>query len=178
MKKVLIISSSPVQGGNSDTLCNEFFRGARESGHSVEKIFLRDRRIHFCSGCMICQTTGLPCRLKDDAIDIISEMLRSDVIILATPVYFNSMSAQLKTLVDRCRSAVTKLREKEFVFIVTGESSDKGKLYDTVTAMTGFVNSLHSSRLKGVVYAPGVKFAGDVTGKPAMKEAYEMGLRI
>lgn len=48
-KKVLILSSSPRRGGNSDTLCDEFMRGAIESNHEVEKIFLRDKTIHYCT---------------------------------------------------------------------------------------------------------------------------------
>ena len=50
-KKVLILSGSPRRGGNSDLLCDEFLRGARESGHEVEKIFLRDKQIDPCNAC-------------------------------------------------------------------------------------------------------------------------------
>ena len=53
-KKVLILSSSPRRGGNSDTLCDEFLRGAQEAGHEVEKIFLKDKTIHYCTGCGVC----------------------------------------------------------------------------------------------------------------------------
>ena len=53
-KKVLILSSSPRRGGNSDTLCDEFMRGAMESGNEVEKIFLRDKIINYCTGCSTC----------------------------------------------------------------------------------------------------------------------------
>lgn len=54
MKNVLILSSSPRRGGNSDTLCDEFMQGAIESGHRVEKVFLRDKTIHPCTGCGVC----------------------------------------------------------------------------------------------------------------------------
>ena len=53
-KKVLILSASPRKGGNSDVLCDTFLRGATEAGHSVEKIFLRDKNIHYCTGCGVC----------------------------------------------------------------------------------------------------------------------------
>lgn len=66
-KKVLILSSSPRRNGNSDTLCNEFMRGAVESGHTVEKIFLRDKTIHYCTGCSTCSFLQKPCPQKDDA---------------------------------------------------------------------------------------------------------------
>lgn len=54
MKNVLILSSSPRRGGNSDTLCDEFLRGALDAGHVAEKIFLRDKTINYCTGCGTC----------------------------------------------------------------------------------------------------------------------------
>ena len=59
-KKVLILSSSPRLGGNSDTLCNEFMRGAIESGNEAENVFLRDKTIHYCTGCSTCSLHGKP----------------------------------------------------------------------------------------------------------------------
>ena len=95
-KKVLILSSSPRRGGNSDTLCDEFMRGAAESNHEVEKIFLRDKTIHYCTGCSTCSLYQKPCPQKDDAAEIIEKMVDADVIVMATPVYFYTMSAQMK----------------------------------------------------------------------------------
>ena len=66
-KNILILSSSPRRGGNSDTLCDEFMRGAIESGNQVEKIFLRDKNIHPCTGCSVCSRYKKPCPQKDDA---------------------------------------------------------------------------------------------------------------
>ena len=88
MKNVLILSSSPRRGGNSDTLCDEFMQGAIESGHRVEKVFLRDKTIHPCTGCGVCSQYKKPCPQKDDAAEIIGKMLAADVIVMATPVYF------------------------------------------------------------------------------------------
>lgn len=63
-KRILIISSSPRRKGNSDTLCDEFMRGAIEAGHEVEKIFLRDKRIEYCTGCGTCSVHNKPCPQK------------------------------------------------------------------------------------------------------------------
>ena len=60
-KKVLIISSSPRKGGNSDLLCDEFMKGAIEAGNEVEKIFLKDKTDHPCTGCSVCSMYGKPC---------------------------------------------------------------------------------------------------------------------
>ncbi len=66
-KKVLIISASPRKGGNSDTLCDEFMKGAIDSGNTVEKIFLRDKNINYCTGCGFCNTNDYTaCSQKDD----------------------------------------------------------------------------------------------------------------
>ena len=72
-KKVLILSSSPRRNGNSDLLCNEFMRGAAEAGHQVEKIFLKDKHINYCTGCSVCSMYGKPCPQKDDAAEVVEK---------------------------------------------------------------------------------------------------------
>ena len=113
MKKILILSSSPRRGGNSDTLCDEFLRGATEAGNEAEKIFLRDKNINYCTGCSVCSMYGKPCPQKDDMSEIIEKMLAADVIVMATPVYFYTMSAQMKTLIDRCCARYTEMIKKK-----------------------------------------------------------------
>ena len=113
-KRILILSSSPRKGGNSDTLCDEFLRGAKETGNEAEKIFLRDKKINYCTGCSTCSLHHKPCPQKDDATEIIDKMVAADVIVMATPVYFYTMSAQMKTLIDRCCGLYTERNDKEF----------------------------------------------------------------
>ena len=99
-KKILVISTSPRMGGNSETLADEFTRGAREAGHETEKICLYDKTIEFCKGCLACQKTER-CMIHDDAAAIVERMRQADVLVFATPVYFYEMSGQMKTLLDR-----------------------------------------------------------------------------
>ena len=73
-KKVLVLSSTPRKGGNSDVLCDKFTQGAKEVGHSVEKINLREKHINYCTGCGAC-TRGMTCPQKDDATEIIQKMI-------------------------------------------------------------------------------------------------------
>jgi len=156
-KKVLILSSSPRRGGNSDTLCDEFVRGAIESGNEAEKVFLRDKTIHYCTGCSTCSLHGKPCPQKDDAAEIIEKMVATNVIVMATPVYFYTMSAQMKTLIDRCCGLYTKMKNKEFYFIVTAAEDDRKLMERTVDTFQGFLNCLENPTIKGVVYGTGVK---------------------
>ena len=174
-KKVLILSSRPRRNGNSDTLCNEFMRGAVESGHTVEKIFLRDKTIHYCTGCSTCSFLQKPCPQKDDAAGVIGKMVEADVIVMATPVYFYTLSAQMKTLIDRCCARYLEMKGKEFYFILTAAEESVPMMERTVECFRGLLDCLEDPREKGVVYGVGAWRAGDIEGMPAMDEAYAMG---
>ena len=101
MKNILILSGSPRKGGNSDLLCDEFLRGAQESGNKVEKIFLRNKKIGYCNACYYCKKSGGKCTIQDDMSEILDKMQAADVIVLASPVYFYSIDAQMKAVIDR-----------------------------------------------------------------------------
>lgn len=174
-KNILILSSSPRRGGNSDLLCDEFMRGAVENGNQVEKIFLRDKVVHPCLGCSVCSEHKKPCPQKDDAAAIVSKMLSADVIVMATPVYFYAMSAQMKTLIDRCCGPYTEMRNKEFYFIATAAEEDPSIMDRIVTNFRGFLDCLENPVIKGTVFCGGVWHVGEIKGNPALSEAYEMG---
>ena len=91
-KKVLIISSSPRKGGNSDMLCDEFMKGALETGNEVEKIFLKEKAIHPCTGCSVCSMYGKPCPQKDDAAEIEHKKITAEVNEMQTPHYIYTIS--------------------------------------------------------------------------------------
>ena len=118
-KNILILSGSPRKGGNSDILCDRFMEGARESGHRAEKVFLRDKNIGYCIGCEACHQNNGVCVQKDDMAGILEKMIAADVIVMATPVYFYTMDAQMKTLIDRCVARYTEISNKAFYFIAT-----------------------------------------------------------
>ncbi|MGN1008060.1 MAG: flavodoxin family protein, partial [Butyricicoccus sp.] len=122
-KNVLILSGSPRKGGNSDLLCDAFLRGAQEAGHSVEKIFLRSKKVAPCNACYACKNG--PCAIKDDMAEILDKMLAADVIVMASPVYFYSINAQMKAVIDRSVARWLEIKNKEFYYIMTAaEASD------------------------------------------------------
>lgn len=178
MKNVLILSASPRRGGNSDTLCDRFAEGAREAGHTVEKIFTRDKKIGYCVGCGYCFTAH-KCSQKDDMAEIIEKMLAADVIVFATPVYFYSMDAQMKTLIDRTTPRYEDMRDKECYFILTAADTEKANLERTMEAFRGFTEDcLDGAKECGVIYGTGAWNMGEIQGTPAFNEAYEMGKGI
>ena len=177
-KRVLVLSSSPRRGGNSDTLCDEFIRGAQQSGHEVEKLFLRDHKINYCMGCGVCNSTH-NCIQKDDMESILDSMVNADVIVMATPVYFYTMDGQMKTLIDRTVPRYTEIANKDFYFIVTAADNDKKMLDKTIEGFRGFTDDcLPNAHEKGIIYGTGVWQVGDVKHSAVMDEAYNMGRNI
>ncbi len=177
MKKVLILSGSPRKNGNSDILCDEFARGAAEAGHQVEKIRVAEKSIGYCRACYACRGTGV-CAIKDDMDEIMQKMISADVLVLASPVYFYSVDAQLKALIDRTVARWTKVKDKEFYYIVTAADSDKKAAATTLACFRGYADCVEGAREKGIVYGMGVYEKGEVKSTPAMTEAYEMGKAV
>ena len=174
-KQVLVLSASPRKGGNSDTLCDEFVRGALDAGNKAEKIFLRDRAVNYCTGCGICYTTH-KCVQKDDMAEILEKMIAADVIVMATPVYFYTMDAQMKTLIDRTVPRYLEISNKDFYFIIAGADPDESSLERTINGFRGFTEDcLDNAKEKGILYAAGLWQAGEAQSSPYLKKAYEMG---
>lgn len=175
MKNVLIISSSPRRHGNSDLLCDMFAKGAEESGNNVEKIFLKDKEINYCTGCGVCNTTH-SCVIKDDMAEILDKMVNADVIVLATPVYFYSMAAQMKTLIDRTVPRYTEISDKVFYFIMTAADPDRAALERTLEGFRGFTEDcLDGAREAGIIYGTGAWQIGEIKNTDAYEQAYQMG---
>jgi len=176
-KTVLVLSASPRKGGNSDLLCDQFVKGAQEAGHQVEKIFLGDKAISYCIGCETCMQNGGICVQDDDMEEILQKMIDADVLVLATPVYFYSMDAQMKTVIDRTVARYTEIANKEFYFIATAAADDKKLLERTIEGFRGFTDCLSDAQEKGVVYGCGAWKKGDILKKGTMDQTYEMGKR-
>lgn len=177
-KKVLILSRSPRKGGNSDLLCDEFMRGALEAGHQVEKIRVASKKIAPCSGCYYCRNHGGECARKDDMAEILQKMIDTDVLVLATPVYFYSIDAQLKTLVDRSLARWREVRGKELYYIVTMAEADLSAADTTLACLHGYADCVAGAVERGTIIGSGVYEPGKVLGTPAMEKAYRMGKTI
>jgi len=174
-KKILVVSSSPRKGGNSDVLCDEFIRGAKDTGKDAEKLFLRDYKINYCTGCGVCNNTH-KCVQKDDMAVLLDKMVESDVIVFATPIYFYSVCAQLKTFIDRCVPRYTEISNKDFYFIVSAADPNHSSMERAISCMRGFSEDcLSGTNEKGIIYGTGAWNIGDIKKSHAMKEAYEAG---
>ncbi|MBQ8743206.1 MAG: flavodoxin family protein [Clostridia bacterium] len=177
MKKVLILSGSPRKHGNSDILCDEFAKGAILAGHEVEKIRVAEKKIGYCLGCYACKSTGV-CAIKDDMAEILQKMIDADVLVLASPVYFYSIDAQLKTLIDRTVARWLEVKNKEFYYIVTAADEELSSAETTLACFRGYADCVEGAREMGVICGMGAYEKGEIVGSPAMTEAFEMGRSV
>lgn len=177
-KKVLILAGSPRKGGNSDILCDEFLRGAQDAGHTVEKIRVVEKKVAPCSGCYYCNTHGGACVHKDDMADILQKMIDADVIVLASPVYFYAISAQLKAVIDRTVARWLEVKDKELYYITTMADEGKASADTTLACFRGYADCVEGAMEKGTLVASGVYEPGAVRSTPAMAQAYEMGKNV
>lgn len=178
MKNVLILSGSPRKGGNSDLLCDEFMRGALERGHKVEKIRIADKKIGYCRACYYCRDHGGECAIKDDMAEVLQKMIDADVIVLASPVYFYSIDAQLKAVIDRTVARWLEVKNKEFYYIVTCADEQKASAETTLDCFRGYADCVNGSKECGAIYGTGVYEKGKIIGTKAFSDAYEMGKNV
>ena len=123
---ILVLQGSPNADGSTALLAREFARGAREAGHAVEIADVAALDIAPCTGCVACGYGG-PCALHDDFDGLRERILSADMLVLATPLYYYGMTAQLKTVIDRFCSAnplISGKRLKSALLAVAWNSDD------------------------------------------------------
>ena len=183
--KVLGIYGSPRRGGNTEALLKEFLRGCRESQAETEEIFLRDLKITPCLEIYACRKEGM-CPIRDDMQNLYAKIVDADILVLASPVFFYSVSAQAKAFIDRCQAFWSKkylLRQpispgkkgRRGVFISVG-GSQGGKVFDgAVMTMKYFFDAVDMIFYKSLLYR-GIDEKGGILNHPeALAEAYGLG---
>lgn len=175
MKKLLIITGSPRRRGNTSILCDEFARGAAEAGHTVERIDAARLNIKGCLGCNVCLQNNGNCVQNDDIKIIRDKMVSADVIVLASPIYFYTMPAQLKALIDRTYNFYQELAGKEFYYIITCAGPGMEYTETMISALRGFTCCIPDAKESGTLCATGLNNIGEVRDMPEFIKAYEMG---
>ena len=136
---------------------------------------MAEQKINFCTGCGLCIYHDKPCPQKDDVEAIQQKMSAADLIVMATPVYFYSICAQLKMLIDRLCAYNEKMRGKPFGFIMTSEDGDPACMDRPLETFRGYLVCLKDVTERFVLRAAGVTHLGDAAKSPYMEEAYELG---
>lgn len=177
-KNILIISSSPRANSNSHALAESFAKGAESVGNTVDIVRLADKNIAFCKGCLACQKTQ-KCVIRDDAAEITEKMKNADVIVFASPVYYETISGQLKTMLDRANPLYTADYRFRDVYLLSAAAVDsESEVSGSVSAIKGWADCFERAELKGMVFGGGVSDPGDIRGHSAIEKAFEAGKNI
>ena len=186
MAEILAISGSPRRKGNTATLLDRAVQGAVDAGARVEKIVLRDLKMSPCLEIYGCKETGR-CIIQDDFQQVYDQLLACRGLILASPIFFYTVSAHVKILMDRCQSLWVKKYWidkipfgkwepiRKGLFISVGATKGK-KLFDgTLLTINYFFDTLDMELWKSLLYR-GLDFDGDVLKHPEyLQEAYRTG---
>lgn len=179
-KKIITVLGSPRKDGASAALARKIAEGAKDNGAVIEEIFLQDMKISPCKGCGACQkNNSRKCVIKDDMQKLYPLLQKADGFILATPVYWCSISAQLKAFIDRSYALVEM---KTFTTIFTNKKLVLAISYGDPDVLTSgamniirtFQDILNFSRGEciGVVHCAGK------TDKKILEAAYETGRKF
>lgn len=176
--EILVLHGSARKHGNTGVLSDAFLRGAADGGHRGEKIELKDLDIRDCLGCGLCRENGGTCVQKDDMQKIYAKMLRADVVVLASPVYFYTWPSMMKRLIDRTFAIEKQLTHKKFYLISAGAAPDGAHMQTMLDSFHQYVDCFPDSTEGGIVFGYGTNVPGGVTNTPAMAQAHEMGKNI
>ncbi len=175
---IQILSGSPRKGGNTELLAEAFAKGAAMH-HHVEIISVRDYKVNPCLGCNACfKNDANTCVQKDDMTVIYEKMSQADMLVIASPVYFYSISAQLKTVIDRFHNPIRdSFHIKKMALLLVGAAS-LPELFDAI--LTEYNLCLKFFKLKdaGKILVRGVKDKGDIKNTDALNEAFALGCSI
>ena len=178
MKRVIVISTSLRHGSNSDILAVNFVEGAKVGGNEVEKISLVGKNIQFCKGCLGCQKLGR-CVIDDDVNEIMAKVLKADVVVWATPIYYYEMSGQMKTLIDRMNAMYSQDYKFRDVYLLTTAAEDEEDTSKRAeNGLTGWIDCYPKSRLAGTLFCGGVNDSREIEGNPKLQEAYKLGQNL
>ena len=123
---ILVLQASPNLRGSTSILVEEFARGARAAGHEVTRVDVARLNIAPCTGCVACGYEG-PCVQHDDMDGLRAQILAADMLVLATPLYYYGMAAQLKCVIDRfcsANSSITRKRMRSALLTVAWNADD------------------------------------------------------
>ena len=110
--------------------------------------------------------------------EVLQKIIDADVIVLSSPVYFYSIDAQLKTVIDRTVARWTEVKDKEFYYIVTCADEERESQERNIECFRGYADCVESAMEKGIIYATGVYQPGEIRNSPSFAEAYEMGKTV
>jgi multimeric flavodoxin WrbA len=182
MSKIVVFVGSVRKGGNTELLARAFAEGARQK-HEVDVISVADYRVNPCIGCDACaRREGNTCFQQDDMPAIYAKLTEADVVVIASPVYFYGISAQLKAVIDRLHTPMREkfpIKKAAMLLVAAAEGPvHLPTVFDSIKMQYQLVIDFFKIQNAGMVLVGNVKEPGDIKDHPALKEAFDLGASI
>jgi len=184
--KVLGLNGSPREGGNTDLLLDKVLEGARSKGALTEKIILNKLKFIPCQECETMADDGL-CLVKDDMQAVYKKIKEADAIVFASPVFFGSLSAQSKMMIDRFQCAWrakyifkkdTGYKKMPGIFISLEGSARKDFFENAKVIVKNFFATINAA-YKGELFCPGIEEKASILKHPGyLKKAFDLGVKL
>lgn len=186
--KIVGICGSPRERGNTAILLKDALRGAQKAGATVEEIFLKDKTMSPCLEIYGCKKDG-QCVIKDDFQEVAEKMIQADALILASPIFFYTVSAHTKILIDRCQSLWVKRyllqlpispgrRRRKGAFIAVGATRGKRLFEGVILTVRYFFDALDVD-LSATLLVRGIDAKGQILDHPEqIRAAYDLGSKL
>ena len=175
MSNIIIFIGSMRKNGNTARLTQSFAEGAARN-NNVEIVSVADYYVNPCIGCNSCFTRkGNKCFQNDDMVQIYEKLQNADIVVIASPVYFYGISAQLKAIVDRLHTPMRNTFHIKRLGLLLVGAAELPNLFDPIVMQYQMVLDFFKLESIGTVLVRGVKDIGDIENNPALKEAYELG---
>lgn len=181
-KNVLVLMSAGTRFGNTDRLTDAYIKGLVEKGHSVTKVYLGSMRIEGCRGCGLCQRHAHKCAIRDDMQDLYPLFAECDTVVMASPLYFWTITSRLKAFIERLYAISTddKYPSKDTVLLMTA-GDDNDTTFEQPTRYFRLISQVLGGNEKGVYCAGGCTGCEELARQIDMKHldnAYKMGLEL
>jgi multimeric flavodoxin WrbA len=179
---VLIMKGSPRPQGNSALLADRLAQGAKEAGAEVESVYVHAMQIQPCRACGHCARHNGRCVIQDDMQDLYPKITRADALVIVSPIYWYTISAQTKLWIDRCYALVMdpegdRTEGKDFAAILTYAQPDI-ESSGAINALGMLADIFERGILAGIVHGSAYH-AGDIKQQPALFDrAYDLGRRL
>lgn len=182
-KNILVLTGSPRQLGNSALLADAFIQGAKAAGHTAQVFETAFHPVNPCKACDKCWHADKPCVFEDGFNQLAPLLEAADVLVLATPLYWFSLTAQLKAAVDKLYAylkpnAKRKLKIKECVLLAAAEGNEKDGDYEGLKATYKSIADYQKWTDRGMVLAGHTWDPGEIINTGKLKEALELGKTI
>ena len=175
MSRILVLNGSVRRGGNTELLVQSFAEGARKN-NSVEIVSAADFKVNPCIGCNSClKREGNACFQNDSMKEIYQKLKETDTLVIASPVYFYGISAQLKAVIDRLHTPMrNSFPIKKLALILVGAAT-LPEMFDAIKVQYKLALNFFGLEDAGTVLVRGAREKGDVKNTDGLKDAYNLG---